>query len=44
MATMTETELFKKSITLPNDVQEVPKLSEFVDGVCEAMDIDMAQR
>ena len=41
MATMTETELFKKSITLPNDVQEVPKLSEFVDGVCEAMDIDM---
>ena len=37
---MTSTELFKKSITLPNDVQKVPQLSEFVDSVCELADID----
>ena len=39
---MTNSETYKNSITLPNDVQEVPKLSEFVDGVCEALNIDMS--
>ena len=32
---------FQRSITLPNDVSEVPRLAEFVDSVCEAMDFDM---
>jgi len=32
---------FQRSITLPNDVNEVPRLAEFVDSVCEAMDFDM---
>jgi len=31
----------RRSITLPNDVQEVPQLSAFVDAVCEALDLDM---
>ena len=39
---MTNSETYNNSITLPNDVQEVPKLSEFVDGVCEALNIDMS--
>jgi len=30
-----------RSITLPNDVQAVPQLTEFVEGVCETMDFDM---
>lgn len=33
---------FEKSITLPNDVQEIPLLSEFVDNVCETVGFDMA--
>ena len=32
---------FQRSITLPNDVNEVPRLAEFVDSVCEAMNFDM---
>ena len=31
-----------ESITLPNDVQEVPKLNEFVDSVCETVGLDMS--
>ena len=30
-------EKFHKRIVLPNDIQEVPRLSAFVDEVCEAM-------
>ena len=30
----------QRSITLTNDVQQVPLLSEFVDGVCEEMGFD----
>ena len=35
-------EKFQQSISLPNDVQEVPQLNEFVDGVCEAVGLDMS--
>ena len=31
---------YQRSITLTNDVQQVPKLAEFVDNVCEAMGFD----
>ncbi len=31
---------YQRSITLPNDVQTIPKLSEFVDTVCEAAGFD----
>ena len=30
-----------RSITLPNDVAEVPVLAEFVEGVCEEAGMDM---
>ncbi len=30
-----------RSITLPNDTQTIPQLAEFVDGVCEELDLDM---
>ena len=32
----------QRKITLSNDVQEVPRLNEFIDGVCEGLDFDMA--
>ena len=32
---------FQKSITLNNDVNQVPQLAEFVDEVCEAVEFDM---
>ena len=32
---------FQRSLTLPNDVQTVPQLAEFVDEVCETIGIDM---
>ena len=32
---------YQRSITLPNDVQTVPQLAEFVDIVCEAVGFDM---
>ena len=32
---------YQRSITLPNDVQTIPKLSEFVETVCEAAGFDM---
>ena len=31
-----------RSVTLANDVQEIPQLAEFVDGVCEAVGFDSA--
>lgn len=33
---------FEKAIKLPNDVQTIPQLNEFVDTVCEAAMLDMA--
>lgn len=35
-----ETEI-KRQLTLPNDVKQVPLLAEFIDGVCEAAEVDM---
>ena len=35
-------ELYQSSITLQNDVQQIPQLSAFVDEVCEAVGFDMA--
>ena len=32
---------YQRSLTLPNDVQTVPQLAEFVDIVCEAVGFDM---
>ena len=32
---------YQRSITLPNDVQTIPKLAEFTDTVCEAAEFDM---
>jgi sigma-B regulation protein RsbU (phosphoserine phosphatase) len=34
--------LYQRSITLPNDIQTIPKLNNFVDIVCEAAKFDMA--
>ena len=33
---------YQRSISLANDIQEVPKLAEFMDHVCEAMGFDAA--
>ena len=33
---------FRSSLTLPNNVQEVPRLAEFVDAACEAVGFDMS--
>lgn len=32
----------KKQIILQNDVQQVPRLAEFVDEICETVGLDMA--
>lgn len=32
----------KRSITLPNDVQEIPQLAAFVEEFCESCGIDMS--
>jgi len=32
---------YQRSLTLPNDVQMIPELSNFVDIVCEASNLDM---
>lgn len=32
---------YERSITLPNDVQTIPKLAGFTDAVCEAANLDM---
>ena len=34
--------IIQRSLTLQNDIQEVPQLAEFVDELCEAIGIDMA--
>ena len=33
---------YQRSLTLPNDVQTVPKLTGFIESVCEAAELDMA--
>ena len=33
-------ELLNRSLTLPDDVQEVPRLADFVTGVCESVGFD----
>lgn len=43
MATSTKMEQnTRRSIILPNNVQVVPRLSTFVEAVCEASDLDMS--
>ena len=32
----------QRSITLPNDINDVPRLADFVDEVCEALELDMS--
>jgi anti-sigma regulatory factor (Ser/Thr protein kinase) len=32
----------QRNLTLPNDVNTIPQLSEFIDTVCEELEIDMA--
>ncbi len=32
----------KHSITLPNDIETIPQLNAFIDGVCEKFGIDLA--
>ena len=32
----------QRSITLPNDINEVPRLATFVDEVCEELEFDMS--
>lgn len=32
----------KKTLILQNDVQQVPQLAQFVDEICETLEIDMA--
>ena len=32
----------QRSLVLPNDVNEVPQLAAFIDGVCEQLGVDMA--
>ena len=38
----TRMESYKRRIVLPNDVQKVPELAQFVEEVCEAVGFDMA--
>jgi sigma-B regulation protein RsbU (phosphoserine phosphatase) len=33
---------YQRSLSLTNDIQQVPKLAEFMDNVCEAMGFDSA--
>ena len=32
----------QRSLTLPNDINTIPQLNEFIDTVCEELEIDMA--
>ena len=32
----------QRSLTLPNDINTIPQLNEFIDAVCEELEIDMA--
>ncbi len=34
--------IFQRSIVLPNDIQTIPQLNEFVDEICEAAGLDMS--
>lgn len=34
---------FFRSLVLPNDVQAVPQLNQFVDEICDSVDLDPAQ-
>ncbi len=34
-------ERIQQHLVLPNDVQAVPQLNEFIDGICEALEFDM---
>jgi sigma-B regulation protein RsbU (phosphoserine phosphatase) len=33
---------FRSNLTLPNDIQEVPRLVDYVDAACEAAGFDMS--
>ena len=35
--------LFQKSLTLPNNIEEIPQLNAFIDEVCEAAGLDMPE-
>ena len=37
-----ENQRLKRSLTLPNDINTIPQLSEFIDTLCEELEIDMA--
>ena len=39
----TRTAKLKRSLTLPNDVQTIGQLSEFVEGVCEELEFDLEE-
>lgn len=41
MSTETNTTAWPRSITLPNDIAEVPRLHDFVDDVAERASLDM---
>ncbi len=32
----------RQSLTLPNDIATVPQLSEFIEGICEELNLDMS--
>ena len=32
----------QRNLTLPNDINTIPQLNEFIDAVCEELEIDMA--
>ncbi len=34
--------ILQRTIILPNDIETIPQLNEFIDGVCEDTGIDMA--
>ena len=34
--------MLKRSLTLPNDIETIPQLNEFMDAVCEEVGFDMS--
>lgn len=32
----------KRTLTLPNDINTIPRLSEFIDNICEDLGVDMS--
>ena len=32
----------RQSLTLPNDISTIPQLSEFIEGICEELNLDMS--